>query len=319
MRRNVKRITNEGNDVKNVTKSTSHDFSASIQQQAVDKLLDSTHYPLVAVDKREDFPGCDKVAAELGQIVYKYSKVESKALLKEAVSAIKSDKLSANSLSSALYSEAAAIIEQCKRASIAAKEAGKEYEGPDPKEYDAVVNGGVVGLIDTLSDVEFYAVCTRLKVTIRKRPQIKLSSPRIDLSGIKLEILATGELWAKYKWPNCYRWCTKWEWVKKCKSVASITVSPEIRAKAHCTLSTQGARVLAKAKFDELRLDYHILDKIPLEGLANSALDGKPVVIYDASKLIAAVPVFQSSFGIKSISLPSDPSGLTVAVEIAEI
>lgn len=300
-------------------KAVSPDFSASIKQQAIDKLLNSTTYPLVALDRKQDFPGCDKSAKELDLVAYKYSKKESKALLEQAVAAIKAKKLSADSVSSEIYSEAAGIIEQCKRASIAAKEAGKDYEGPNPKEYDAVVNGGIIGLVDTLSDVEFYAFCSHLKITIRQRPQIKLSSPRIDLSGVMLEILATGELWWKYPWANCYRWCTKWEWVKKCKRIARLTVSPEIKAKAHCNFSTQGARVLAKGRFDELRLDYPILDKIPLEGLANSALDGKPVPVYDASKLIATIPIFESEFGIKSITLPPDPSGLTVTVEIVQI
>jgi hypothetical protein len=75
----------------------------------------------------------------------------------------------------------------------------------------------------------------------------------------------------------------------------------------------------AQASFDELRLDYDILDKIPLEGIANKALRDSLVYVYDASTLMATVPVFQSKFAIASIQLPDATGSLGVGVTIKKL
>ena len=71
--------------------------------------------------------------------------------------------------------------------------------------------------------------------------------------------------------------------------------------------------------FDKLRLDYPILDQIPLEGLANLALRNKTLFAYDAAQLIATVPVLKSRFTVDSISLPASSNSLPVSVVIRQV
>jgi len=217
-----------------------------------------------------------------------------------------------------IYAFGGSILEQAKKALDVAT-TSSDYEGPDKKKLQEVVNGGIEGLVDTLGDFGIYAWNPFLRVTIKKKPRVSLRSPRIDLNGISIEVAATGELWSKYPWWNCYKWCTKWEKVHKCDRIASLTVSPDIAAEAHATIEAAAARVLVRGEFDKLRLDYDILNKIPLEGVANKALKGKPLFVYDASQLIATVPILQSRFGIEKIVLPPNPGGIGVGVVLRQI
>lgn len=224
------------------------------------------------------------------------------------------------SLHGEIYSFAGEIVEQAKKLVDAAT--SDDYEGPSAKLVQAVVDGGIEALPDTLApfgDFGIYAWCSRLQVVVKQRPKVDLSSPRVDLNGVKVHIDATGELWAKYPWWNCYRWCTKWEKVHKCKRIASVSPALEIAAEAHATAEANGPRVYVRGAFDKLRLDYPILEKIPLEGLANRALGGKRVLAYDASQLITTVPVLQSRFAVETLSLPTSADSIGIGVTIRKI
>ena len=107
--------------------------------------------------------------------------------------------------------------------------------------------------------------------------------------------------------------------VHKCKRIARVTVEPDIAAEAHATLLAKEARVLAFAKFDRLRIDEPILRKIPLEGFANRGLGDKPVYVYDASKLVATVPVLGSKFTVDKIILPPSADSIGVGVIIRKV
>lgn len=74
-----------------------------------------------------------------------------------------------------------------------------------------------------------------------------------------------------------------------------------------------------RGEFDSLRLDYPILDKIPLEGIANRALADRLVYVYDAAQLVETVPVLQSHFTVGSISLPPTASGISVGVTLRQV
>ncbi len=164
-----------------------------------------------------------------------------------------------------------------------------------------------------------YAWCRYLRIIVEKKPGIKLSSPKIDLNGIKIKVTASGELWSKYPWWKCYKWCTKWKKVIKCKRIASVTVSPKIKAEAHAVLKAEAAKIFAQGKFDRLRLNYNILDKIPLEELANKALKDKLVYVYDAGQFVAVVPLLKSKFTVDTVSLPASNDGLNVGILLRQI
>jgi hypothetical protein len=218
-----------------------------------------------------------------------------------------------------IFSFGGSIIEQAKKVLDAANSGDSRYDGPTKKELQKIIDGGTPGLVDTLSDFGLYAWCPYLRVILRSRPSLRLSSPRIDLNDIRIEVTATGELWAKYPWFNCYKWCLEWKKVIKCNKIASITVSPNMKAEAHADCSAQGTKVFVRALFDKLRLDYDILNKIPLEGIANDKLKDQLVFVYDASQLVQTVPILKSRFAVSSISLPPSASGINVAATISRI
>jgi len=84
-------------------------------------------------------------------------------------------------------------------------------------------------------------------------------------------------------------------------------------------MEATGSRIYIRGVFDKLRLDYPILDKIPLEGLANRALHDKLVCAFDAAQFVATVPVLQTKFTVGSLSLPPNPNGIGVGIIVRQV
>jgi hypothetical protein len=305
------------------SKSGSGDLFASIRQTAADKLLDSTSYPVKVLDERKDFPGCDRAMFRKTWPVREYTTDELGAMFRKAIQQ-RSDKKHdpETAFNHRILSFGGSIIEQAKKAADAAADAGGEYSGPPIDVLQAIVKGGVKALpatIRPLGDWGAYAHLAYLGVTMNQRPSIQLASPRIDLDGVKITVEATGELWIKYPWFNCYQWCFSWEKVIKCDRVASITISVDIAADAHAIVESSGPQVYVRAEFDKLRLDYPILRDIPLEGIANAALGNKPIFVYDASKFVTVVPVLESKFTVGEVLLPASANSVDVGVTLKQI
>jgi hypothetical protein len=260
------------------------------------------------------------MASEEEGAFYEFTKDEIKQLLSKAVADVTASRASSDvSVSGQIYTFAGSIIQQAKHVIDAAKDAKTEYEGPDVGELQKIVDGGIEGLASTLGDWGLYAWCPYLRVIIETKPRIGLRSPRIDLNGIEIKVTATGELWSKFPWWNCHRWCTKWEKVIKCERIGSITVSPKIKAEAHAILRAESTKILAQGHFDKLRLNYEILDKIPLEGIANKQLKDKLVFVYDAAKFVTTVPLLESKFAVDTITLPASADSLGIGIQLKQV
>lgn len=299
-----------------------NDLFAEVNQSACEKLLSSVSYPFVVMERKEDFPGCRSIRTWRESEYYRYTDDEVDEMFRACVQNVRDRGTSTeNTIDDDLLAFGGAIIQQAKLILDAVDRDG--YEGPTRQQLETIVDGGVEALggnlRSVLGDFGIYAWNPHLKVTLKSKPTLRLASPRIDLDGVRLEVLAKGELWVKYPWWNCHKWCLKWVKVIKCDRIGSITVSPDIAADAHADLSSRGTRVYAKAQFDRLRLDYPILKEIPLEGLANSVLGKREMEIYDASKLVASVPVLNSSFGVDSITLPPSTDSIGVGVDIKQV
>ena len=297
------------------------DLSARIDQTACDKLLQSIHYPFVPLERNEPFPGCDKLVAAEVDGLYRYPDADVDRLFANSVEQINTRDTNTDvTVEDQIFAFGGSIIQQAKLVREAADK--PDYEGPDKAELDAIIDGGIPllgkSLRRVMSDWGIYAWCSHLRVTVKSRPGLKLSSPRIDLTGLRLEVRATGELHAKFPWWNCYQWCLRWRKVHKCERIASLTVSPDLAIDAHAGLEIAALRVLASASFDRLRLDYPILRDLPLEGLANSLLKVKRVPVYDAAPLIATVPVLQSRFVVDSLDLPPTGDGIEIGVNLRQ-
>lgn len=297
----------------------SYDLYAEVNQTSFDKLLASTSYPLTVIDKREGFPGCANMAALDDGGFYKFTADEVAELFNDCVTLAGRDVTA--SMHDQVFAFGGTILQQAKVMLDASSDG--QYEGPTPADLKTIIDGGIENLGSSLrgylGDWGVYAWCPSLRVRLKQQPKIGLQSPRIDLSGVVIDAMATGELWAKFPWWNCYKYCLKWRKVTKCERIASVTASLEVKAEAHAMLSVRGVQVFAEGKFDKLRLAYEILDKIPLEGLANRGLQGKEVLVYDGSQLIATVPVLRSNFVIDSIDLPAKPDSIAVGVNIRKI
>jgi hypothetical protein len=301
-----------------------HDLYAEVKQSASDEIVESASYPLTVLEKRQAFPGCTKLAATMATEedapFYKLTKAEMRDYLKEAVEDVSKSQASNDvSVAGEIYSFCGEIIQQAQHIIEVASSAKSDYEGPDVKDLQRIVESGIEGLVDTLGDWGMYAWCPYLRVIVEKKPNIRLASPRIDLNGIDIKVTATGELWAKYPWWNCSRLCTKWNKVNKCERIASITVSPKMKAEAYADLCAEAAKVIATGKFDKLRLNCKILDKIPLERIANNSLKDKLLYAFDAGKFVATVPLLESMFSVNKITLPPSTDGLNVGIELKQI
>ena len=296
-----------------------YDLYAEVNQTSCDKLLASTAYPLTVVEQREPFPGCANMAALQGDGFYKFTPEEVAKLFKDCVSMAGRDTTA--SVHDQVFAFGGTILQQAKVMLDASGD--NEYEGPTAAELKAIIDGGIENLGSSLrsflGDWGIYAWCPLLRVRLTKQPHVGLQSPRIDLTGVAIDVMATGELWAKYPWWNCYKWCLKWRKVTKCDRIASVTASVDIAAAAHAVLAVKGVQVFAGGEFDRLRLAYPILDKIPLEGLANRGLKGKEILVYDGSLLIATVPVLSSKFVIDALDLPAKPDAIGIGVNIRKI
>jgi hypothetical protein len=313
---------NPGGDVMaKAAKAGTNDLYAEVNQGACDKLLDSVTYPFTAFEKSQGFPGCDNLAvADIEPLpLHLYTKTEVQNLLKEALDWPKGEN---PSIYDDVFAFCGSIIEQAKKVVDAAKSAGSDYNGPDPKLMQAIVEGGIQKLPQTLKpfgDWGVYAWCSYLRVIVKDRPDFQLALPQTDFNKIDLRITATGELWFKHPWWNCYSWCSRWEKVIKCDRIASVTPTIDIAADAYATFKANGSIVEGRAGFKKLRLDYPILRDIPLEGIANLALGNKPVFVYDASQLIETVPVLKSRFTVDKVSLAAKAKGIDVGVTIRKV
>lgn len=297
------------------------DLYGEVNQTSSDKLLGSVKYPFVLFDKQESYPkifgGAD---VEEGGF-YKFSDEETDELFRTAAG--RAGGRAEATVDDQIFAFGGTILQQAKVMLDAQTANPGEFEGPSKEELERIINGGIENLGTTmrgfLGDWGIYAWCSHLRATVKSKPAVKLKSPRLDLNGLRMEFKATGELWAKYPWWNCYKWCLKWRKVTKCDRIASITVTPDIAIEAHAVISARGAQVFAEGRFDKLRLEYDILDKIPLEGLANRALAGKEIQIYDGSQLIATVPLLKSRFTVDKISLPPRPDAIGVGVTVRQL
>jgi len=308
---------------------SAYDLLGGVFQSSVNKLINSITYPFSVVEANQGFPGCSKsLEDQIGENApyYEYTNSEIQKLIENAVDNVCADQDSRKgSPDDEIYSFACSIVEQAKKALEVARASNdssdeSRYEGPEKSELKAIVEGGAKELVNTLrSDFGMYAWCSHLSIKLMQKPSITLSSPQIDLSGVQIKTKATGELWSKYPWWNCYKFCTKWKKVIKCKRVAKVTVSLTVNADAYAEINAKGALVIVRGVFNRLRLAYNILDQIPLEGLANRVLDDRLVKVFDASKFIATVPMMESSFVVESIELPENSRGIEVGITLTQV
>jgi hypothetical protein len=300
------------------------DFSVEITQLVTDKILGSVKYPFRVFERDEPFPGCSRLAVSTsvseGLPIHEFTRAEIKALLESSVGTVVSPRRAEDpTLEDEVFYFGGSVIELHQEVIKAAKEAGDKYEGPGVRDLQKVVDGGIVDLADTVSEIKFYSWCPRLTVIIDKKPTLKLASPRIDLSGVDLTVTATGELWIRTPWLKCERFCTKWRKIIRCFPLLRATATLRLKTAAHADIKAVGATVVGQGVVDTLRLKLPILDKIELAPFVNKALAGRLAFIFDASKLVATVPVLESKFTVESLTLPPNTGGISAEVSLREV
>lgn len=299
--------------------TATRDLSASVQQSSADKLLRSVNYPLCVFEQRWPFNGREAITGTS----YDYTDAEMGLLLKQAQASATTQISSAEQslemqMNTDILASAAEVIESAKKCLDASTNAG--YKGPDPKEVKKVVDEGVEGLLQTTRGIKFKAHLAWLKVCIADQPSVRLGNPRIAVTGLRVLASATGELWWYHptfhcSW-LCFNWSVTWGWDR----ITHITLNNvRIGADAHADTSTSGAIVTVRGSFDRLRLMYPILDRIPLEGIANQQLGDKLVRVFDASQFIASVPVLNSRFRIDKVDLPAAANEIAIDLSIKQI
>jgi hypothetical protein len=192
-------------------------------------------------------------------------------------------------------------------------------QGYTPEELEKIQKASVKETIDFFSQRDATAFAMKvhlafLRVNLNERPTVKVAGPEFEIAGVKVEPTATGELWIKLPVFRCCPPRISWKW----KRTVSVTISPDIAANAKVTFGQSNLKVVGRANFTMLRLDYPIFRHIKLENIANRSLKGRVFELYDASLFMASLPYINSRFRIKSISLPHNPNGLTIGVDVVE-
>jgi hypothetical protein len=309
-----------------------NDLSAKIDQSAADKLLNSVAFPLTLVSVSTPPPGnllTQEVANDyevilsatrVQELLDAFSKASQTNI--QSTSDIPDDETKFNLEALGNISETIESAKACLRAMEEPQtptSAGQIFSFPDKAYLEGIVKGGVEGLLKTTKGLEVKAICSDLRVIANNKPNLGLNGPKVSISNSKINVKATGELWAKIPSFHCSRWCTRWtiswRWVR----LASVSVSITVDLDAYIEILINGKILNAKAHINKLRLAYPILKEIPLEAIANSQLKNKLIPIFDAGSFIACVPVVNSRFGIESISIPNVAGSIEIDIAIKQV
>lgn len=277
----------------------SPDLSASVYQSAADELLQSVSYPFTLLDQHYPFMGLMLEGQDDDQSLTAH---QIRDLLKDAdaLQGVTVIPRPADSPHDEFLRDVAGcaseLIQDAKETLLDVDTVG--YSGPSPQDLKSWIGGGIKG-IAKFPGIEFKAHLAWLKVLLRVRPTVGLNSPRIDVTNVDTLVSATGELWAYV--PTIENWKIVWKW----KSWASVTVRDvKVRAAAHAELSATGSSIRARAVADRLRLNYDILNLIPLEDFATQSLSNHQVPIFDGSQYVTTSPLLNSRFTVAGIQLP---------------
>jgi hypothetical protein len=302
-------------------RSSATDLSATIEQSSVDKLVNSITYPFTVMDKTYAPPGRVVSGADVG---FPYSRADIKTILKDAGNlggeidlVVPTDDADDQMLRDVLGA-ASTVVESAKACLDAMT--NPSYQGPPRNVPQAILNGGVAGLADSAKGIQIIAHLAWLKIVLNDKPAISLNVPTIGLGGIDVSVSATGELWWYHPTFHCsslcFNWSVTWGWDR----IVPITVNNiKIACSAHANVSAAGTLITVQGFIDKLRLDYPILRDIPLEGFANDFLGNKLIVVFDAGKFLATVPVLNSNFAISSVQLPPSQGRIEADIAIKQI
>lgn len=190
-------------------------------------------------------------------------------------------------------------------------------QGYTAEELAKIQKAGVKETIDFFTTRDATAFIVRvhlafLRLNLNEQPSLIVKSPVFGVTGIKVNPTATVQLWVKLPVFRCCPPRITWKW----KPTLSLTVSPDIAADANVTFSQSNMKVVGRAAFTRLVLDYPILRHLNFATIANRSM--KDFEVYDASAFMASLPYINSRFRIESLSLPPNQHGLTIAVNIIQ-
>jgi hypothetical protein len=322
-----------------------HDLQTTINQSTADKFVNSVKYPFTVFERKSPYEGVDLAATTSlsldDEILQKFDDALHIELLDEV------NRLPANGYSQTSRFERSNLSIETRQsldeiatntrdclAALAAHAAESDsskpnWDGPTQQELETILDAVEAETLDlaslriALGDWDITALIAWIRVDVRQVPTFLLGGQTISL-GIKVASDGTGEVWLKHPWLKCVKkWrgiCYSWKKIVKHTLLLRVTLRGiKVRAKAKAELSTQNASVLVRGKFDELRIDHRYLDQIPIEKIANVAMSNKPISIFDASRLIATIPVLNSQFAVDSIAIPTVPNEISVQVTLKQL
>jgi hypothetical protein len=211
-----------------------------------------------------------------------------------------------------------ADAKRCLDALRKAKAEGTPFTGPDEALLEGVVKGGIAAL-PKVRGIEFRVHVAWLRV-VAERPGVGLGVPTTTLSGVRVQVSTTLELWWHHPVLHCSHLCTQWSISWAWSRLLSVTIHGlRLAADAHADVSAHGTEVQVRAAFDRLRFDYPVLGLIPLEGIANAILGNKPVLVFDAGKYLATLPVLESKFAVSDLALPPGAGRIEADITIRSV
>lgn len=322
------------------------ELKATINQSMADKIVKSVNYPFTVFEHRKPFEGFsftneiesdDEINIESEQFLK-----DIKVVLNGTFENYEDKEQELDDLAVNFSTEIRGLRENFEECLVAYNKIEEwntqnpdqkhTWDGPTKDFLESIIKDIKAYESNSLQDykslsklIEIKAQITWIRVILGKEPNFLLNGQRFDVSLPSILPSGTAEVWAKYKWLKCTKYveifgrkiCVGWKWTTKLTKLLSITLKDiKFKVKAHAIVKPKGAIVNVYGAFDELRLDYRFIDRIPLEKLANKILGDKPLTVFDASVFVKTIPVLNSSFRVSKIEIPNEANKIAIDITV---
>jgi hypothetical protein len=173
-----------------------------------------------------------------------------------------------------------------------------------------------------LKEKSILGISTHLRwasVSLEAGPSVSILKNMVKLDAIELRAGARVEIWTSYNWYNCYKWCTKWETVKKWKYVAFSKTGLDITSVVEIPISSRNNIVVAGVNFKSLKLNWSIIKLFDLAPFANSYLKNKVVEIFDGNKFVQTIPLLSSAYKVSNLEISVNDKIIETSVDVVEV
>lgn len=301
------------------------DIKIQLNDSLLNKIINSVNYPLVILNHDEVFEPFKALSRSDSDRTLTLSKKELNSLIdavyrpnERNISTIYDnfDKVETEEVEhfiKAIYSEWIESLTLCLRAYEEAIQLGeeKEFVWPEGESQESLQLKKKLEPNEALKEISMIATKTHLRratVELTEAPKLKFENGKFTIDNIKIRASVRVEIWQSYNWYKCYRYCTRWETVRKWNYVAITKNGLKVKSQVDVGLKTSSNVLTAHPSFKELRIDHNVFNIFDLSSLANKFISNIKIEVYDANKFTQTIPLIEKDFKISAFEINSSNS-----------